>query len=54
MDKPDRINAKNVGTIGLGKTIDIAGLLEVQIILRDTGGLFISVNADMCLVSTAK
>ncbi|MEZ3608290.1 M15 family metallopeptidase [Bacillus subtilis] len=25
MDKPDRINAKNVGTIGLGKTIDIAG-----------------------------
>lgn len=25
MDKPDRIKAKNVGTIGLGKTIDIAG-----------------------------
>lgn len=25
MDKPDRINAKNVGTIGLSKTIDIAG-----------------------------
>ncbi|WP_406621781.1 M15 family metallopeptidase [Bacillus atrophaeus] len=25
MDKPDRLKAKNVGTIGLSKTIDIAG-----------------------------
>lgn len=53
MDKPDRIKAKNVGAIGLDKTIVSLGLLEVQTILKDTGRSFITVNADMCLVSMA-